>query len=237
MAKNEGNKTKQGGLKKLIILPAYNEAKNIVHTVESLRDLDFDYIIINDGSTDNTASVCEEHGLSHLNLPINLGIGGAVQTGYRYAKLNGYDLAVQIDADGQHDAAFLNEMVQCFEEEELDMVVGSRFLEGEGFQSTGARRIGIRFFSWLIRALSGVTITDPTSGMRMVGRRGIALFAKEYPQDYPEPETVYSMARHGMKIKEIPVRMHERQGGVSSISLRDSIYYMVKVTMAILLSK
>lgn len=223
-------------MKKLIIIPAYNESENIKNTVEDIINNapDFDYVVINDCSTDNTAEICEKNGFNYINLPVNLGIGGAVQTGYRYANDHGYDIAVQVDGDGQHDVAFLKKMAQILEDENLDMVIGSRFIEKEGFQSSFMRRIGIVYFTWLIKFVTGEKITDSTSGLRMVGRNVIELFAKEYPKDYPEPETTVAILQRGMKVKEIPVIMRARQGGQSSIRLQKSVYYMIKVTLAIL---
>lgn len=226
-------------LKKLIIIPAYNESECIEKTIENIQKnaKDFDYIIINDCSTDNTREICERNGFHIINLPVNLGIGGAVQTGYIYGIRYGYDMAVQVDGDGQHDAAFLQKMADCLEETGADMVIGSRFIEKQGFQSTGARRIGIRFFTWLIQLMTGKTVTDPTSGLRMVNRKVMAEFAKDYPKDYPEPETAVTVLHCGMKIEEIPVVMKERAGGVSSISMKKSVYYMVKVSMAIIIER
>lgn len=226
-------------MKKLIIIPAYNEEANIVKTVESIeRDaVGFDYIVINDCSTDQTKEICEEHGFHYVDLPINLGIGGAVQTGYKYAWENGYDMAVQVDGDGQHDPEFLELMAEYLETHQVDMVIGSRFIEKQGFQSSGMRRVGIRFFSGLIRLMTGKTITDPTSGLRMAGRNVIELFSKDYPRDYPEPESVVAILRKGLKVAEVPVIMREREGGVSSISMKKSVYYMVKVTLAILIER
>lgn len=226
-------------LKRLIIIPAYNEAENIVKTVEAIKEKakGFDYIIINDCSTDQTKNICEENGYNIINLPINLGIGGAVQTGYKYAYNHDYDIAVQVDGDGQHDPLFLDVMAQYLEEHSADMVIGSRFIEKKGFQSSRARRIGIVFFTKLIKIMTGATITDPTSGLRMVGRNVIELFSNDYPRDYPEPESVVAILRRHMKVIEIPVVMKEREGGVSSISLKKSVYYMIKVTLAILIER
>jgi len=226
-------------LKKLIIIPAYNEEANIEKTVRAIqKDAEgFDYVIINDCSVDKTRMICEENGFNVINLPINLGIGGAVQTGYRYAYEQGYDVAVQVDGDGQHDPEFLNIMADYLIKNELDMVIGSRFIEKKGFQSSRARRIGINFFSALIKLLTGKRITDPTSGLRMIGRNVMAIFARDYPRDYPEPESVVAVLRQNLKVEEIPVIMHERMGGVSSISLKKSVYYMIKVTLAILIER
>lgn len=226
-------------MKKLIIIPAFNEESNIEKTVTAIQKnaQGFDYVIINDCSTDRTKQICAEKGYNVVNLPINLGIGGAVQTGYKYALERDYDVAVQVDGDGQHDPEFLNEMADYLMENELDMVIGSRFIAKEGFQSSKLRRVGIVFFSKLIKLLTGTLITDPTSGLRMIGRNTMALFAADYPRDYPEPESVVAVIRRNMKVKEIPVVMKERQGGVSSISLKKSVYYMIKVTLAILIER
>lgn len=226
-------------MKKLVIIPAYNESASIKKTVEEIKNKasDFDYVVINDCSTDNTKQICEENNFNIINLPINLGIGGAVQTGYRYAYNNGYDCAVQVDGDGQHDPEFLKKMASYLEEKSLDMVIGSRFIEKEGFQSSGARRLGIRYFTMLIKLLTNKVITDPTSGLRMVNRDVMKIFAYDYPKDYPEPESVVAILRQGKKVEEIPVVMRERSGGVSSISLKKSVYYMIKVSLAILIER
>ena len=226
-------------MKKLIIIPAYNESASIQNTVETIRKKakEFDYIVINDCSTDNTRQICEQNGYNIVNLPVNLGIGGAVQTGYKYGVKNNYDIAVQVDGDGQHDPQYLNIMYDYMSQTGADMVIGSRFIRKEGFQSSATRRIGIKYFTLLIKILTGKTITDPTSGLRMVNRDVMKLFAGDYPKDYPEPESVVAILRKGKNVKEISVIMHERNGGVSSISLKKSIYYMVKVTLAILIEK
>lgn len=226
-------------MKKLAIIPAYNEEESILQTIRDLEENapDFDFVVINDRSGDHTLEMCRENGVKVLNLPINLGIGGAVQTGYLYAYRNGYDYAVQFDGDGQHDAKYLDPMAEAMESENLDMVVGSRFLVNEGFQSYVLRRLGINFFTVLLRILFGKKITDPTSGMRMCNRYVMELFIKDYPVDYPEPETMARLLRHKCRVKEIPVKMQERAGGESSISKSRAVYYMVKVTLAILIER
>ncbi|HGI0869952.1 TPA: glycosyltransferase family 2 protein [Streptococcus pyogenes] len=223
-------------MKKLIIIPAYNESSNIVNTIRTIESdaPDFDYIIIDDCSTDNTLAICQKQGFNVISLPINLGIGGAVQTGYRYAQRCGYDVAVQVDGDGQHNPWYLEKMVEVLVQSSVNMVIGSRFITKEGFQSSFARRIGIKYFTWLIALLTGKKITDATSGLRLIDRSLIERFANHYPDDYPEPETVVDVLVSHFKVKEIPVVMNERQGGVSSISLTKSVYYMIKVTLAIL---
>ena len=208
-------------------------------TIKDIKDNapDFDYVIINDCSTDKTLEMCRRHGFSYLNLPVNLGIGGAVQTGYRYAYYHGYDIAVQFDGDGQHSASHLEDMVTTLIDTESDMVIGSRFIEKEGFQSSGLRRIGIKYFTGLIKLLTGKKITDPTSGMRMVNKKLLEKFTDEYPKDYPEPESVVTILSEKYKVTEIPVVMNEREEGVSSISLKNSVYYMIKVSFAILIAR
>lgn len=211
-------------MKKIVIIPAYNEQGSILNTIEDIRKNapDFDYVVINDCSKDDTLKLCRKNGIRVLDLPINLGIGGAVQ----------------FDGDGQHDAKFLDIMAETLEKENLDMVIGSRFINNQGFQSSAVRRFGIRFFEVLLRILFGQKITDATSGMRMCNRKVMEFFIKDYPKDYPEPETVARLLRHKCKVKEIPVIMRERQAGVSSISsLRKSAYYMCKVSLAILIER
>lgn len=230
---------KTNEMKKLVIIPAFNEAESIVETVRDIRENapEFDYVVINDCSKDETLRICKEHDIKVLNLPINLGIGGAVQTGYVYAYHENYDLVVQFDGDGQHDAIFLERMAQKLVEENADMVIGSRFIEKQGFQSSGVRRAGIKIFAFLSGMLFKQQITDATSGMRMCNRKVIELFVKDYPRDYPEPETVCRLLRKKCKVIEIPVQMKERTAGISSISIGRAVYYMIKVTLAILIER
>lgn len=224
--------------KRLVIIPAYNEEGNIIKTVTDIQKHapSFDYVVVNDCSKDNTLKICLEQGYPVLNLPCNMGIGGGVQTGYLYAARNGYDLAVQFDGDGQHNAAYLEEMADKLESEKLDMLIGSRYIQKQGFQSSGARRMGIKYFTGLIKLVTGETITDPTSGMRMVNAETIALFAEDYPKDYPEPESVVTLLKKKKQVKELPVTMNAREEGVSSISPVKAVYYMIKVSIAILIA-
>ena len=226
-------------MKNIIIIPAYNESGNIENTIKDIKQnaKGFDYIIVNDCSTDNTLEICRENHFNYLNLPINLGIGGAVQAGYRYAYYHGYDTAVQFDGDGQHDASYLSALFEVLEKDEADMAIGSRFIENEGFQSSAMRRMGIKFFTRLIKILTGKRITDPTSGMRMVNRKLIKEFTFSYPKDYPEPESVVTVMCRGYRAKEVPVKMRSRSEGESSISMRKSVYYMIKVSMAIIIAR
>lgn len=226
-------------MKKLVIIPAFNEEGNLEKTIRDIRENApaFDYVIINDCSTDGTLAMCRRHGFSYLNLPVNLGIGGAVQTGYRYAYYHGYDIAVQFDGDGQHSASYLPEMVKQLEQTGSDMVIGSRFITKEGFQSSSLRRLGIRYFTFLIRLLTGKRITDPTSGMRMINRELMEKFTEEYPKDYPEPESVVTILSEKHRVTEMPVIMNEREEGNSSISLRNGVYYMVKVSFAMVIAR
>lgn len=226
-------------MKKLVIIPAYNEEKSLERTIKDIKENapEFDYIIVNDCSTDETLELCRKKRFSYLNLPVNLGIGGAVQTGYRYAYYHGYDIAVQFDGDGQHDASFLNWMAEVLNKTGADMVIGSRFIDKKGFQSSVLRRMGIKYFSILIKILTGKIITDPTSGMRMINRKLLKKFTEEYPKDYPEPESVVTALSEKYKVTEIPVIMNEREAGVSSISLRSGVYYMIKVSFAIIVAR
>ena len=226
-------------IKVLIIIPAYNEAENIEKVVDNLIQNypQYDYVIINDCSTDNTLYKCEGNDFQYLDLSINLGIGGAVQAGYIYALKNNYDIAVQMDGDGQHDIAYLEEILKPILAEEADIVIGSRFLKKEGFQSSYARRIGIWILSLLIKLTTGKRIIDVTSGYRAVNKRFIQIYSKDYSIDYPEPEAIVTAIMHRGKIMEVPVRMKEREGGTSSITFGKSIYYMIKVTLAILVCR
>ena len=226
-------------LRTLIIIPAYNEEGSIEKVVNNLIEKfpKYDYLVINDGSTDHTQSICNRNKYQVVNLAINMGIGGAVQTGYRYAWDNHYDIAVQIDGDGQHDVSYLEEMIRPIEEGQADIVIGSRFLEKEGFQSTRIRRVGINFLSFLGKLLTGVRVKDITSGYRVVNTKFIRIFALDYPADYPEPEAMVIAAVHGGRIKEYPVIMRERKAGESSITMKKSIYYMCKVTLAMIIRR
>lgn len=221
------------GPRVLVIIPAYNEAENIEATVQSVIDAGFDYLVVNDGSRDNTLAICRSKGLNVLDLPQNLGIGGAVQAGHMYAMRHGYDIDIQFDGDGQHDARFLSDLVDAVEGG-ADLAIGSRFVENnDGFQSTFMRRVGKTWLSGCLKLFAGVSVSDPTSGFRACGRRAIDLFCRTYPTDYPEPESIAVAARCGFILQEIPVIMHERQGGVSSIGALSSAYYMIKVSLAI----
>lgn len=226
-------------MKKLVIIPAYNESASILSTITDIKENapDFDYVVINDRSKDNTYELCIGNDMDVINLPLNMGIGGAVQTGYWYALENDYDIAVQFDGDGQHDANYLNDMALKLVDDDLDMVIGSRFITNEGFQSSLIRRLGIKYFTLLIKLLTKKKITDPTSGFRMCNKKVIKMFANSYPKDYPEPETSVAVLRNGYKLEEIPVIMRARTEGVSSISPKKSIYYMFKVTLAILIER
>ena len=230
-------------MKLLLIIPAYNEEANILNTVTQIRrfqstameQVTVDYIVINDGSTDRTEQVCRENGINCLSLIRNLGIGGAVQTGYMYAYQKGYDIAVQFDGDGQHDIRSLPDLIRPILSGQADFVVGSRFLEGNNtFQSTFMRRLGIRNLSFLIRLVCRVRVMDVTSGYRAANRKVLRLLSRTYPVDYPEPETIVLLRKNGFRISEVSVNMFERTAGTSSIDFWKSIYYMIKVSFAIL---
>lgn len=226
-------------MKTLVIVPAFNEAQNITQVVQDLKRHipEADIVVVNDCSTDKTKEVLKRENYNYIDLPINLGIGGGVQTGYCYALERGYDIAVQFDGDGQHDARYLKELIAPIKDGQADVVVGSRFIKKEGFQSSAMRRLGINFLSGLIDLLCGVKVRDVTSGMRAVNRRMIEQFAADYAQDYPEPEAILAAGLAGAKIMEVPVQMRERQGGVSSINPVRSVYYMIKVSLALILSR
>ncbi len=225
--------------KKLAIVPAFNESGAIAATVSELLEHapDYDVLVIDDGSTDATSALARAAGAHVVTLPFNLGIGGAVQTGYQFADEHGYAIAVQVDGDGQHDPRLLADLEQALRSDpELNMVTGSRFLasDDDGYQSSAPRRAGIRIFAGVLSRIVGQKVTDPTSGMRMVDRKGIELFARDYPRDYPEVEAVLLLHFHRLTSREVPVRMRERTTGVSSINASRSIYYMIKVLLAVL---
>ncbi|SEN84045.1 glycosyltransferase family 2 protein [Paenibacillus sp. OV219] len=216
----------------LVIIPAYNEEDTLARTVQELqRHTPYDFIVIDDGSKDRTPAIIREEGFPALRHAVNLGIGGSMQSGYRYADQNGYQYAIQLDADGQHRPADIAKLVDEIQSSDYDMVIGSRFVEHSSYRGSLSRRAGILYFYWLIRLLTGVRVYDPTSGFRIVGRKAIELFSRTYPTDYPEVEVLVSLSKRGFKLKEISVEMRNRQGGSSSINWSKSIYYMMKVTM------
>ena len=223
----------------LVLIPCYNEEANIVAAVERLRTAcpDVDYLVINDCSTDHSVELLKQHRYPYLDLPVNLGIGGGIQCGYVYARANGYDITVQMDGDGQHDPAYLDAIVEPVLRGELDMCIGSRFIKKEGFQTSFMRRVGIHFLSGMILLLSGNHVRDVTSGFRATNARMTAYFAEHYATDYPEPEAILAACLAGFTVREAPVVMRERQGGVSSISSLKSVYYMVKVSLALLIDR
>ena len=226
-------------MKILVIIPAYNEQDSIINVINKLKNdcPRADYVVINDCSKDNTLSVLKENNTSFVDLPINLGIGGGVQTGYKYALENGYDIAIQIDGDGQHDTAYLDKVIAPIEEGVADIAIGSRFIDKEGFQSSGMRRAGIKFLSALIKICCGTKVRDVTSGFRAVNRKYIKMYAYDYPTDYPEPEAIVQASVDGARIAEVPVIMKERETGQSSIYAWKSIYYMIKVSLAIIICR
>ena len=221
------------------IIPAYNEEESIGSVVHDLLALQIDGlvvipVVVNDSSKDRTAEIVSNLNCVLLDLPVNLGIGGAVQTGFRYAFEKGFDYAIQVDGDGQHPAKEIAKLYDSMTTTEANIVIGSRFLTKEGFQSSGLRRFGINYLKNLIRLFSGVSVLDNTSGFRMLDRQALALVNESYPDEYPEPESIIMYVKNGLKIKEVPVIMEERQGGVSSIRYFDQLYYMIKVSLAII---
>lgn len=223
----------------LIIIPAYNEEKNILKTINNIKEykkIKLDYIVINDGSSDGTRDVLKQSDINFIDLPFNLGIGAAVQTGYRYAYYNGYDIAVQFDGDGQHDINYIDKIVDPIISGGADMVIGSRFIDDtSSFKSTKARQFGINVISGLIKLCSGKKIKDVTSGYRAVNKKIIEVFSNNYPFDFPEPVTNYALLKNNFKVKEVGVNMYERVGGQSSISYLKSIYYMFNVCLSIVI--
>lgn len=218
----------------LIVVPAYNEESSILEVISTIKQAGYDYIVINDGSTDNTLDICLENNINVLDLPRNLGIGGAVQAGHKYALRNGYDIDIQVDGDGQHDISYIPQLVNCISDG-ADLAIGSRFVKStSGFQSTFMRRVGIKWLSFLIRILYKRSITDPTSGFRACGKNALKLFSKTYPIDYPEPESIAEALNNNLTIAEVSVNMKERTGGISSIRALSGAYYMIKVSLAII---
>lgn len=224
----------------LVIVPCFNEQgaiANVVHELMAVRKregYELDVLVVNDCSTDNSMNIIRTLPCAYLNLPVNLGIGGAMHSGYRYAYRNGYDIAVQMDGDGQHPADELPIVLRPVLQQETDVSIGSRFISHEGFQSSFMRRLGIRYFRWLNQLLIGKTIHDSTSGFRAFNRRTIEIANTYYPDEYPEPESIVQFGLQGLRIKEVPVRMRHRLEGVSSINTSRALYYMLKVSLGIL---
>lgn len=227
-------------MKIAVIVPAYNEEKSISAVVEDIlhvahsQKLLVTVVVVNDCSKDATSEIISKLNCVALDLPINLGIGGAVQTGFKFAFENGFDFTIQIDGDGQHPASEIPKLISAAEEQDMDVVIGSRFISKIGFQSSAVRRIGINYFKWLNRLMVGVKIFDSTSGFRLINNKALAIVSEYYPDEYPEPESIILYSLKHLKIGEVPVNMKERQGGVSSIGRLSSIYYMFKVSLAII---
>jgi glycosyltransferase involved in cell wall biosynthesis len=225
-------------VRRMAIVPALNEAQTIASVVAEIRAVDpgLEILVIDDGSTDDTLAEARRAGALVARLPYNVGIGGAVQTGYQYARDHGFQVAVQVDGDGQHDPADLAQLLEPISADRADMVVGSRFLEAGEYRPSFARKLGIRLLARVVSLLVRQRMTDPTSGFRAVNRRGIVLFAAEYPHDYPEAEANVVAYRRRLRVVEVPVAMRERAAGRSSINAPSSLYYMVKVTLALFIT-
>ena len=222
-------------MRSIAIVPALNEEGAIGSVIDEIRAFDgsFDVVVIDDGSADRTGEVAAARGAHVLRLPFNLGIGGAVQTGFRFAYENGYELAVRVDGDGQHDPSELPKIVQPVLVGDADICVGSRFAGERSYRSSRSRRVGIHLLAWIVSRIIGQRVTDTTSGFQALNRRGIALFAADYPHDYPEVEATVMVAKHRLRLVEVPVTMRERAAGRSSITALRSVYYMAKVLLAI----
>lgn len=224
-------------MKTLVIVPAYNEEANIEGVINDLRTYcpEADIVVIDDGSKDKTSLIVKRLGVNALILPFNLGIGGAMQAGYRYAKLKKYDIAIQFDGDGQHMASEIKKIVMPLTTDTADIVIGSRFLEQADYRSPFFRRLGISFFSSLLSLILGMKITDTTSGFRAVNKKVISFFSDTYPDDYPEVEALVLLHKEKFRIMETSVSMRQRKGGKSSITALRSVYYMVKVFLAVMI--
>jgi glycosyltransferase involved in cell wall biosynthesis len=222
-------------VKRIAIVPAFNEERNVGRVLDELRTIDpgLDVVVVSDGSTDRTAEVASARGAYVIRLPFNLGIGGAVQTGFRYAWEEGYELAVRLDGDGQHDPGELGVLVAPVVAGEADLAVGSRFVEGGGYRSSAARRVGIRILARVVSLIARQRLTDTTSGFQACNRRAIALYAADLPHDYPEVEGMVMAIKHRIRLVEVPVTMREREHGHSSIGTLASIYYMIKILLAL----
>lgn len=234
---SHNNRFEGHAMKVLIIIPAFNEEKNLSGLLDRLDKAcpEHDVVVVNDSSEDNTLRLCRERGVHVIDLPVNLGIGGAVQAGYMYARYRNYDAAVQVDGDGQHNPEYISLLLDELDKG-ADLCIGSRFLADGGFRSTGVRRFAIRYFSRLIYLFTGLKVTDPTSGFRACDRKAIRLFAADYPRDYPEPESIVNAVRNRLKVKEVSVVMNMRKQGKSSITSMRSVYYMIKVSLAVILA-
>jgi glycosyltransferase involved in cell wall biosynthesis len=224
-------------MKRIVIVPAFDEEAAIGGVIEEIRAFDpaFDVVVVDDASRDATAEVARRHGATVISLPFNLGIGGAVQTGFRYADQHGYGLAARIDGDGQHDPRELQPLIDAVVGGHADICVGSRFVEAEGFRSSRSRRVGIRILAGTVSLLTRQRVTDTTSGFQVLNRRAIELFSADYPHDYPEVEAALMLHKHRLRLVEVPVRMRERVAGRSSIRGLRTVYYMAKVMLAILI--
>lgn len=219
----------------LAIIPAHNEADSLAGVISDIRaHTGADIVVVNDGSTDRTPEIALEQRVELLNMPFNLGIGSTMQTGFKFAYSQGYDIAVQVDGDGQHDAAWMPALVQPLVDGECEMVLGSRYLEQSGYSGSAGRRVGTAIFSRILSLMLGQKLTDATSGFRAINRDVIELFAHDYPRDYPEVEALLQVHMARFRVREIPVGMRQRGGGRSSINAFRSIYYMVKVLLALL---
>lgn len=224
-------------IKTCIIIPAFNEQETLGKVIDNLKKIDRQYhlVVVNDGSIDKTRQVAEAKKVVVLNLPFNLGIGGSVQTGLKYAFDHGFDLAVQVDGDGQHDQAMVPKLIKAWQRSKADLVIGSRYFKKTGYKAFWIRRLGVVIFSLLTRLVTGRTIYDCTSGFRVFPRKTMAFFCKNYPIDFPEPESIVKLLKHGFFIKEIPVVMQKRHYGRSSVTAFKAIFFMLSISLSIII--
>jgi glycosyltransferase involved in cell wall biosynthesis len=222
-------------LRGLAIVPAYNEEASVGMVIRELRTVesDLEVVVVDDGSSDRTSDAAAAAGAHVVTLPYNVGIGGAVQTGYQYALEHGFELAIQVDGDGQHDPSEIGRVLEPIFEGRADLVVGTRFVEGGGYRGTRVRRVGIRLFAAVVSLMVRQRVSDTTSGFRAVNRKALRLFAAQYPHDYPEVESIVLLSRHGLRMLEVPVQMRVRETGNSSITALRAAYYMIKVLLAL----
>lgn len=222
----------------LVIIPVYNEEKTIGEVIDSVKNNfpQADILVINDGSDDNSSLIAGKKGVFVIDLPYNLGIGGAMQTGFKFAEIKDYDLVIQVDADGQHEPEFISKLIEPLQNGNADMAIGSRFASDSDYKSIVTRRLGIKLLSSILSIIVRQAVTDATSGFRAANKKTVKIFAERYPEDYPEVEAILLLRKQGLKFVEVPVMMSQRKGGCSSITPFRSVYYMLKVLLSVFIT-